>query len=169
MQDDESIYDAIGKGFHEAEDVLHLLHARCMRDGEQMSSTNEGMQTVGDLRELVTNGIQGLCQRMDIPAFNTAHIFSLKIVSSWLEEIALKMLLFMLLTMGKGTEALNMQAAIDARFGKAYSAEIAGAALFLAEQMMKASQRRDFDQMTEIMRGLFVASPKLEEYHKQFS
>lgn len=172
MQGDESVYDAIGKGFHESEDVLRLLLARCMQDAEaneKMRSAKGGMQTVGDLRELVTNGIQGLCKRMNIPAFKATRMFNFNTVSGWLEEVALKILLFMLVTMGKGTEVLNMRTAIDAHFGKDYAEDIASAALFLAQRFMKASKQKDYDLMTDIMQSLPVAGSKLEEYHKQFS
>lgn len=46
MQGEESVYDAIGKGFHEADDVLRLLFTRCMQDAEaneRMRSAKGGM------------------------------------------------------------------------------------------------------------------------------
>ncbi len=78
----------------------------------------------------------------------------------------LKILLFTLLITGKGTEAYTMRTVIDAPFREDYAGVIASAALFLAEQFVKASKQNDYDRITAVMRGTFIASPKLEEYHK---
>lgn len=156
----DSVGGAIRQAFQEADKILMLLHKRFEKDGQQ---------TVGDLRELAAKGIEGLCQRAGIPTYQTTGIFNYRIVKSWLEEVALKKLLFTLLITGKGAEVYAMRRAIDARFGEIYAGEIASAAMFLAEQFVKATESNDYDRITAVMRGTFVASPKLEEYHRQFS
>ena len=170
MAGNDSVFDAIRQGFREAEDALMKLHTRFENDVESMRSVRDGQQTLGDLQELARNGIEGLLTRAGIPAYKTTHIHQYKLVQSWLEEVCLKKLFFTLLMMGKGPEEIvPLQSAIDAHFGKAYALSILQAAVFLAEGFAKASERQDFERITLIMRGTFVASPRLQEYYNQFS
>ena len=161
-------WNAMHIAYGEADDAIKLLHGRFKKDWQSLRSTNDGWQTVKDFQELVTKGIEALCNRAGIPAFKTAHLFQQRIAKEWLDEVALKQLLFFLLLMGKGLEVFTMQGSIEARFGEMHAAQVVEAALFLSEQFRRAAAQQDIDHITAIFQETFVASPKLDEYRRFF-
>jgi hypothetical protein len=153
--------DAIRKGFREAEQGLRHLHTHF--------ETRDGKQGVKDLQELLTNGIERLCRIAGIASFQTRHIFQHAPVRLWMEEVACKKLIMTLLLKGKGPEVLAISTMISARFGEQNGIDIANAAMFLADELNEAVEQKDMNRITAIMRATFVASPKLEEYHKRYT
>lgn len=161
MQGD--FYVKYSRAYQQAEDVAKKLFARFMNDFEH----GDGTQTVEDLREVAKTQsmVSLLFNRVGIPA-STMEVIVPTSAMTWLEETTLKQLLFFLLIMGRGEEALKMRRGIDPL---PHSEEIVGAALFLAQQFTKANSQSDFNKITAVFQGLLVATPESEKDRKKFS